>query len=84
MRIENATTRIGKPITIVGSRTSGTAGAYSDWDYVIPELNSKIWGTIKNSLPGSRSVLENTPRNIDVFKGPIFTNKPHITIYPRN
>ncbi|MGS2765232.1 DUF6443 domain-containing protein [Sinomicrobium sp. M5D2P9] len=82
-RIENAATRINKPITVVGSRASGKAGAYSDWDYVIEGLNSKNWSKIKNSLPGSRSILDNTPRNIDIFKGPVNPNLPHITIYPR-
>uniref|UniRef100_UPI00131C7AB3 hypothetical protein n=1 Tax=Lunatibacter salilacus TaxID=2483804 RepID=UPI00131C7AB3 len=83
LRIENAATRINKPITVVGSRAKGTAGAYSDWDYVIPGLNSKNWSTIKNSLPGSRSVLDNTRRNIDVFKGPLDVTEPHIIINPR-
>jgi RHS repeat-associated protein len=83
LRIENAATRINKPITVVGSRASGKAGAYSDWDYVIEGLNSKSWSKIKNSLPGSRSILDNTPRNIDIFKGPVNPNLPHITIYPR-
>lgn len=83
LRIENAATRINKPITVVGSPAKGTAGAYSDWDYVIPGLNSRNWSTIKNSLPGSRSILDNTPRNIDIFKGPVNANLPHITIYPR-
>jgi hypothetical protein len=83
LRIENAATRINKPITVVGSRASGKAGAYSDWDYVIEGLNSKNWSKIKNSLPGSRSILDNTPRNIDIFKGPVNPNLPYITIYPR-
>ncbi len=57
LRIENATTRIGKPITVVGSRASGTAKAFSDWDYVIEGgLNSKNWSKIKNSLPALRSL----------------------------
>jgi hypothetical protein len=55
----------------------------ADWDYVIPGLNSKNWSTIKNSLPGARSVLDNNPRNIDIFKNSVNTNLPHITIYPR-
>jgi len=67
LRIENAATRIGKPITVVGSRAKGTAGAFSDWDYVIEGLNNKSWKQIKNSLPGSKSILDNTPRNIDIF-----------------
>lgn len=62
----------------------GTAGAYSDWDYVIPELNSKNWDTIKNSLPVSRSLLDNTPRNIDIFKGPFDVTKPHKILNPRS
>jgi RHS repeat-associated protein len=83
LRIENAATRINKPITVVGSRASGTAKAYSDWDYVIPGLNSRKWSSIKNSLPGARSVLDNTPRNIDIFKGPLDVTKPHIIINPQ-
>jgi len=82
LRIENAATSIGKPITVVGSRAKGTAGAFFDWDYVIEGLNNKGWKQIKNSLPGSKSVLDNTPRNIDIFKR-LYPTKPHITIYPR-
>jgi RHS repeat-associated protein len=83
LRIENAATRIDKPITVVGSRASGTAGAYSDWDYVIENLNSKDWSKIKNSLPGSSSTLNNTTKNIDIFKGPVNPALPNITINPR-
>ena len=82
MRIENAATRIKKPINVVGSRANGTAGANSDWDYVIEGLNNNEWKKIKNSLPGSKSILDNTPRNIDIFKGPLNPNKPHVTINP--
>jgi RHS repeat-associated protein len=82
-RIENAATRINEPITVVGSRASGTATANSDWDYVIKNVNSKGWDKIKNSLPGSKSVIDNTKHNIDLFKGSVRTNEPHITIKPR-
>lgn len=82
IRIQNAATRINKPISLVGSRASGTAGANSDWDYVIEGLNNSAWKQIKNSLPGARSVLDNTPRNIDVFNGPLNPNLPNITFYP--
>jgi len=82
VRIENAATRISKPITVIGSRATGTAGAYSDWDYVIKNLTNKSWKKIKNSLPGSRSTLDNTPRNIDIFDN-LDPLKPHITINPR-
>ena len=82
-RIENAATRIGRPINVVGSRASGTAGAYSDWDYIIEGVNRKTWNKIKNSLPGAKSVLDNTPGNIDRIKAPLNPTKPHITIYPK-
>jgi hypothetical protein len=84
-RIENAATRINKPITVVGSRASGKAGAYSDWDYIIEGglKNSREWSKIKNSLPGARSILDNTPRNIDILPGPVWSGYPYITIYPR-
>ncbi|WP_270421553.1 RHS repeat-associated core domain-containing protein, partial [Chryseobacterium indologenes] len=84
LRIENAATRINKPITVVGSRANGTAGAYSDWDYVIEGgLNSRNWSKIKNSIPGAKSTIDNTPRNIDIFTGSVNKSKPHITINPR-
>jgi len=82
-RIENAATRIDEPIHVVGSRANGTANAFSDWDYVIENINSKSWDKIKNSLPGSKSILNNTPKNIDVFKGNLDKTKPYITIYPK-
>jgi hypothetical protein len=82
LRIENAASRINKPITVVGSRASGTAKAYSDWDYVIEGLNRKEWSKIKNSIPGARSTFDNTPRNIDIFKT-LDLSRPYLTIYPR-
>ena len=83
LRIENAATRINMPINVVGSRASGTATAYSDWDYIIEGINKHNWNKIKNSLPGARSILDNTPRNIDIIKEPLDRTKPFITIYPR-
>ncbi|MGG5210115.1 hypothetical protein ACQWU4_14390 [Chryseobacterium sp. MIQD13] len=82
LRIENAATRINKPITVVGSRASGKAKAYSDWDYVIENLSSKEWSKIKNSIPGARSTIDNTPRNIDIFKK-LDLSRPYLTIHPR-
>lgn len=82
-RIENAATRIGKPINVVGSRASGTAKATSDWDYVIEGLTNKQWKQIKNSLPGAPSRADNLPRTIDIFREPVDATRPFITIYPR-
>jgi hypothetical protein len=84
LRIENAATRINRSINIVGSRATGKAGAYSDWDYVIEGINRRSWNKIKNSLPGSKSILNNTPGNIDLFRGTLDPTKPYITIYPRH
>ena len=91
-RIENAATKINEPITVVGSRaTPGRvvndintkSGNIADWDYVIEKLTRRGWNKIKNSLPGSKSIPDNTPRNIDIFKNAVDPTKPHITIYPR-
>jgi hypothetical protein len=81
LRIKNAATRINKPINVVGSRATGKAGAYSNWDYVIEGINSRNWDKIKNYLPGARSVLDNTPRNIDLLKGHLDPTKPYKTIH---
>jgi hypothetical protein len=84
LRIENAATRIGKPITVVGSRASGTAKLISDWDYVIEGITNRNWKKIKNSLPGAKSFIDNTPSNIDLFKGSIDVSRPYITILSSN
>ncbi|MDA0844095.1 MAG: hypothetical protein O3C07_05140, partial [Bacteroidetes bacterium] len=81
-RIQNAANRINKPIHLVGSRANGTSKALSDFDYVIEGINSRQWSRIKNSLPGAPSRIDNLPRRIDLFRGPLDPTKPHITIYP--
>ena len=81
-RIQNAANRINKPIHLVGSRANGTSNAFSDFDYVIEGINSRQWSKIKNSLPGAPSRVDNLPRRIDLFRGPLNPNKPYITIYP--
>jgi hypothetical protein len=82
-RIQNAANKIDKPITLVGSRASGTANSASDFDYVIPGLKNAEWKKIKNSLPGAANAGENLPKRIDVFKGSVDTSKPHITVTPK-
>ncbi len=81
-RIQNAANRINKPIHLVGSRANGTSRALSDFDYVIEGINNRQWRKIKNSLPGAPSRIDNLPRRIDLFRGPLDPSKPHITIYP--
>lgn len=79
-RIQNAANRIGKPITLVGSRAAGTAREDSDWDYVI-EANNHQRASAAGSLPGAKD-SHGTPRNQDVFKGPVDTSRPHVTFPP--
>lgn len=83
-RIQNAANRINEPISLVGSRASGTAKTTSDFDYVIGGVSSKKIDKIKNSLPGAPSRVDNQPRRIDFFKGEVDTSKPYITINPEN
>lgn len=83
VRIENAATKIDKPVHVVGSRAAGTAGPYSDWDYVIEGASRANIKSIQNSLPGAKSIIDNTPKNIDFLSPPLDLNKPHLTIYPR-
>ena len=92
IRIENAATRINKPITIVGSRSvpglvdngiNTRTNTLSDWDFVIEGLTRKGRKKIKNSIPGSKSLLDNTPQNYDIFTSPLIPDKPFITIFPR-
>ncbi|UUC43947.1 nucleotidyltransferase domain-containing protein [Flavobacterium cerinum] len=77
-RITNACARIGRPIFLVGSRASGTAGPSSDFDYVIPGIRSREWQKIKNSLPGAKYFPDNLPNRIDLFKEDIDYSRPYI------
>ena len=81
-RIRNACIRIKKPIYLVGSRASGTSTALSDFDYIIPNLKSKEWQKIKNSLPGARSLRDNSPNRIDLIKLEVDLSRPHIEVQP--
>lgn len=80
-RIQNAANKIDQPISVVGSRASGTAGPYSDWDDVVEGANSSTIGKIRNSLPeGVRGIGD--LRNLDIFRGPLNEDLPFITFKP--
>jgi hypothetical protein len=81
LRIQNAANRIGEPISLVGSRASGTAGAYSDWDYVITGINGSTRHSVSSSLPRGATEL-GVGRQIDIFTGPLDDTLPHITFFP--
>ena len=57
VRIQNAADRIGAPLSVVGSRADGTAGAFSDFDYVITGINSRTRHSVSSSLPTGPSGL---------------------------
>lgn len=84
LRIQNAANRIGQDINVIGSRANGTAKAFSDFDYVIEGVSSKQFSKIKNSLPGAKSMIDNLPNRIDLFKGKLDKSKPYITVTPNN
>ncbi|MDP9918373.1 RHS repeat-associated protein [Variovorax boronicumulans] len=83
LRIQNAANRTGVPICVVGSRANGTARPTSDWDYVIPPTASRSTAhSLKSSLPeGPRGLGE--PRNLDLWRDTVNTDRPHI-IFPPN
>ncbi|WP_372341876.1 RHS repeat-associated core domain-containing protein [Nocardia sp. CC227C] len=80
-RIQNAANLRGVEIHVVGSRASGTAGPWSDWDYSIPDANSRMRSRIKGSLPQGSPEL-GYGRRIDIFPHPPAEGLPYVTFYP--
>ncbi|GAB4585036.1 hypothetical protein Ntsu_28680 [Nocardia sp. IFM 10818] len=81
LRIQNAANLRGVEIHVVGSRASGTAGPWSDWDYSIPDANSRMRSRIKGSLPQGSTEL-GYGRRIDIFTHPPAEGLPYVTFYP--
>ncbi|MEU8416961.1 RHS repeat-associated core domain-containing protein [Amycolatopsis japonica] len=82
-RIQNVANRIGKPVSLVGSRARGSATPISDWDYVIEGINSRTRSRIRTSLPAGDVTLGPVQSRLDIFNGPLNQNQPFITFYPR-
>ncbi|MEV6769833.1 putative T7SS-secreted protein [Nocardia sp. NPDC051030] len=80
-RIQNAANARGVEIHVVGSRASGNSHAFSDWDYLIPDSNSRLRSRIKSSLPMGPVEL-GYGRRIDVLTHPPTEGLPYITFYP--
>jgi RHS repeat-associated protein len=80
-RIQNAANRIGKPINLVGSQASGTAGPDSDWDYVI-DANAPTRNSVSRSLPGAGNLSDGVRPNLDVFNGQVNPGAPFVTFFP--
>jgi RHS repeat-associated protein len=79
-RIQNAANRIGKPINLVGSQASGTAGPDSDWDYVI-DANAPTRNSVSRSLPGAGNLSDGVRPNLDVFNGQVNPGAPFVTFF---
>ncbi|MFD4354314.1 RHS repeat-associated core domain-containing protein [Nocardia sp. NPDC058518] len=80
-RIQNAANSRGVEINVVGSRATGTAGGYSDWDYVISDINSRTRSRIQGSLPQGSHEL-GVGRRVDIFTGGLVEGAPYVTFYP--
>lgn len=83
LRIQNAANRVGVPLSVVGSRASGSAGPLSDWDYVVPVgTPRRTIHSLSGSLPeGYRGLGES--RNQDFHRSPVDRNLPYITFVPK-
>jgi RHS repeat-associated protein len=82
-RIQNAATRTGQEIHVVGSQAAGTAGPLSDWDYIVPNASSRTVHSLSSSLPEGPKLGIGTPRNQDFLPGPLDPAKPHVTFTPK-
>lgn len=66
IRIQNAADRTQTPISVVGSRASGSSGPLSDWDYVVPPGTSRrTIHSLSSSLPEGTEVSES--QGIKIF-----------------
>ena len=81
MRLYNAAYKIKCIIYVVGSRANGTASETSDWDYIIEGLTNRKWKSIRNSIPGAKSI-DNPISKIDLMHTPLDESKPFIAITP--
>ncbi|MBN6033360.1 type IV secretion protein Rhs [Amycolatopsis sp. 195334CR] len=82
-RIQNVADRLNTPVSLVGSRAKGTAHGMSDWDYVIPGINSRNRSRVQTSLPRGNEWLGRNRERIDIFSGSLVTSEPYITFHPR-
>jgi hypothetical protein len=83
LRIQNAATRSGTEIAVVGSRVNPNKAltAASDYDYVI-SANSATRRSLSGSLPGAKNINEGIPGNLDIFKGPVDSTLPFVIFFP--
>jgi RHS repeat-associated protein len=88
-RIQRFANKHGVEVSVVGSRASGTAGAASDYDYVITGGNAKVRAAARRELPRGQAggELDASGRGTgnDVFNGnvePLDRSRPHVIFRP--
>ena len=88
-RIQRFANKHGVEVSVVGSRASGTAGAASDYDYVITGGNAKVRAAARRELPrgqaGGELDANGRETGIDVFNGnvePLDRSRSHVIFRP--
>jgi len=84
-RIQNIADKFSLKITVVGSRASGKADQYSDWDYIIQGGNSRARSKALYLLPKNNKATKDGDMRpgSEVLRGePVDTGQPYITFTP--
>lgn len=79
--IQSAATRIGKPISLVGSRATGNISMASDYDYVVAGATKEDLAILRKALP-SGYTGPGEPPGIDIFTRGLQPGLPYITFNP--
>jgi len=79
--IQSAATRIGRPISLVGSRATGSISMSSDYDYVVTGATKENIAILRKALPSTYMGIGEPP-GIDIFTGGIQPGTPYITFNP--
>ncbi|WP_434520138.1 RHS repeat-associated core domain-containing protein [Methylosinus sporium] len=89
LRIQSFADKYGITVNVVGSRAKGTAGPFSDFDYILGDAGatSKLRGYARQQLPrglsGGEIGSDGIGTGIDVFKAPIDRTLPYIPFDPK-
>jgi hypothetical protein len=79
--IQSAATRIGKPISLVGSRSTGNISMASDYDYVVTGATKEDIAILRKALPSTYMGIGEPP-GIDIFTSGLQPGMPYITFNP--
>lgn len=88
-QIQSFADKYGTTVNVVGSRANGTAGPFSDFDYILGDAGatSKLRGYARQQLPsgisGGEIGSDGVGTGIDVFKAPLDPSRPYISFNPK-